>query len=73
VGGAVVSEKHANFFQAEPGATAADVRSLVLEVQRQVLVATGVELRPELRMVGFGEPESRASGDSGLAPGERGA
>jgi hypothetical protein len=45
----------------------------VLEVQRQVLVATGVELRPELRMVGFGEPESRASGDSGLASGERGA
>jgi UDP-N-acetylmuramate dehydrogenase len=55
VGGAVVSAKHANFFQAEPGATADDVRGLVFEVQRRVMEATGVELRPELRMVGFGE------------------
>lgn len=53
VGGAVVSEKHANFIQAEAGATAADVRALVLEVQRRVRSASGVELRPELRMIGF--------------------
>ncbi len=53
VGGAVVSTKHANFIQAEAGATAADVRDLVLEVQRRVRDATGIELRPELRMVGF--------------------
>lgn len=53
VGGAVVSEKHANFFQAEPGATAADVRALVREVQDRVAAATGVRLEPELRMVGF--------------------
>lgn len=53
VGGAVVSAKHANFFQAEVGACADDVRGLVLEVQRRVLDATGVSLRPELRMVGF--------------------
>ncbi len=56
VGGAVVSPKHANFFQAEAGATADDVRRLVLEVQRRVLDATGVQLVPELRMVGFGAP-----------------
>jgi UDP-N-acetylmuramate dehydrogenase len=55
VGGAVVSEKHANFIQAEAGATAADVRALVLEVQRRVREASGVELRPELRMIGFDE------------------
>jgi UDP-N-acetylmuramate dehydrogenase len=53
VGGAVVSPKHANFFQAEPGATADDVRRLVVEVRRRVLDATGVTLVPELRMVGF--------------------
>jgi UDP-N-acetylmuramate dehydrogenase len=53
VGGAVVSSKHANFIQAEPGATAADVRALVREVQRRVLEATGVELQPELHLVGF--------------------
>jgi UDP-N-acetylmuramate dehydrogenase len=55
VGGAVVSPKHANFFQAEAGATADDVRRLVLEVRRRVLDATGVALVPELRMVGFDE------------------
>ncbi len=53
VGGAVVSPKHANFFQAETGARADDVRRLVLEVRRQVRDATGVTLVPELRMVGF--------------------
>jgi UDP-N-acetylmuramate dehydrogenase len=52
IGGAVVSEKHANFFQAEPGATAADVRALIAEVQRRVADATGVELVPELHVVG---------------------
>src|SRR5262249_22528843 len=52
VGGAVVSEKHANFFQAEPGATARDVRDLVAEVRRRVARATGVELVPELHIVG---------------------
>jgi UDP-N-acetylmuramate dehydrogenase len=56
VGGAVVSEKHANFFQAESGASADDVRRLVLEVRRRVLDATGVALVPELRMIGFDEP-----------------
>jgi UDP-N-acetylmuramate dehydrogenase len=54
-GGAVVSDKHANFFQADAGATADDVHRLVREVQRRVHDATGVELQAELRMVGFGE------------------
>lgn len=52
VGGAVVSEKHANFFQAEPGTTARDVRDLVAEVRRRVAQETGVDLVPELHMVG---------------------
>jgi UDP-N-acetylmuramate dehydrogenase len=60
VGGAVVSAKHANFFQAEAGATADDVRGLVVEVQRRVLDATGVRLVPELRMVGFEDPVAGA-------------
>jgi len=59
VGGAVVSPKHANFFQAEAGATADDVRRLVVEVRRRVLDATGVELVPELRMVGFEDEAPR--------------
>jgi UDP-N-acetylmuramate dehydrogenase len=54
VGGAVVSEKHANFFVADPGASAADVYALIELVQRRVEEASGVHLEPELRFVGFG-------------------
>jgi UDP-N-acetylmuramate dehydrogenase len=53
VGGAVVSEKHANFFVAETDASAADVYALVGLVQRRVEEASGVHLEPELRFVGF--------------------
>jgi UDP-N-acetylmuramate dehydrogenase len=53
VGGAVVSAKHANFFQAECGATADDVACLVETVRARVADATGVVLEPELTMVGF--------------------
>ena len=59
IGGAVVSPKHANFFQAEPGASADDVRRLVLDVRRRVLDATGVALVPELRMIGFTDEDPR--------------
>jgi UDP-N-acetylmuramate dehydrogenase len=55
VGGAVVSAKHANFFQAEPGATANDVARLITSVQERVEERTGVRLTPELQMVGFDE------------------
>jgi len=55
VGGAVVSDKHANFFQAEAGATARDVLDLVAEVQRRVAKASGVDLVPELHVVGDDE------------------
>jgi UDP-N-acetylmuramate dehydrogenase len=58
VGGAVVSPKHANFFQAETGATADDVHRLVATVRVRVADATGVTLEPELRMIGF-DPVSR--------------
>jgi len=53
VGRAVVSEKHANFFVAEDGATASDVHALILEVQRRVAEQTGVRLEPELHLIGF--------------------
>jgi UDP-N-acetylmuramate dehydrogenase len=53
VGGAVVSEKHANFILADSGATAADVVTLVGEVRRRVADATGIELQTEVRLVGF--------------------
>ncbi len=60
VGGVRVSERHANFFQAEPGARAADVVALVAEVARRVEAETGVRLAPELRRIGFaGQPGAR--------------
>jgi UDP-N-acetylmuramate dehydrogenase len=53
VGGVVVSEKHANFFVARPGARAGDVVELVRTVQRRVEAETGIRLEPELQLVGF--------------------
>jgi UDP-N-acetylmuramate dehydrogenase len=49
-----VSEKHANFFQADAGGRAADVVALVDEVRRRVRDEHGVSLEPEVHFVGFG-------------------
>lgn len=56
VGGAVVSEKHANFIQAGPGATAADVHQLIARVRERVEMATGVRLETEVHEIGFDRP-----------------
>lgn len=53
VGSAHVSEKHANFIQADEGGSADDVLALVREVQQRVEERMGVRLEPELRTVGF--------------------
>ena len=53
IGTAEVSPKHANFIQADAGGSADDVYALMIEVRRRVREATGVELRPETRLVGF--------------------
>ena len=53
LGSAFVSPKHANFFQADEGGSADDVRALIDEVQRLVEERMGVLLEPELRMIGF--------------------
>jgi UDP-N-acetylmuramate dehydrogenase len=52
VGGARVSERHANFIVTRPGATAADVRTLIATLQERVEERFGVRLRPEVVMVG---------------------
>lgn len=52
VGGARVSPRHANFFEAGTDATAGDVHRLVREVRRRVRDATGIDLEPEIRFVG---------------------
>ncbi len=57
-GSAYVSTKHANFFQADEGGSANDVRELIEEVRQRVEEATGIRLAAELRMVGFGTSSS---------------
>jgi UDP-N-acetylmuramate dehydrogenase len=52
-GSAVVSDKHANFIQADPGGSADDVRELMEIVRARVAEATGHVLRSEIRLVGF--------------------
>jgi UDP-N-acetylmuramate dehydrogenase len=52
VGGAMVSEKHANFIVNTNGATANDVRALMTLVQQEVAQRLDVKLVPEVELVG---------------------
>jgi UDP-N-acetylmuramate dehydrogenase len=52
IGGAVVSEKHANFIVNDQKGTAADVRRVGDHVRAAVAAASGVELRYEVEFVG---------------------
>ena len=52
IGGAEVSEKHANFIVNTGGATATDIENLIDEVRAAVLRQTGVELHTEVKIVG---------------------
>ena len=53
---AVVSEKHANFIQVDPGGRAEDVYELMRAVRDRVVATSGVQLHTEHRFVGFEEP-----------------
>ena len=53
MGTARVSEKHANFIQADDGGSADDVRRLMDHVAGVVADRFGVVLRPEVRLIGF--------------------
>lgn len=52
IGGASVSEKHANFIVNNGNATAADIEALILLVQQKVESAHGIKLKPEVHIVG---------------------
>ncbi|HEX5364861.1 MAG TPA: UDP-N-acetylmuramate dehydrogenase [Gallionella sp.] len=52
IGGAQVSEKHANFIVNTGEATAADIENLINEVRATVAAQTGVQLHPEVRIIG---------------------
>ena len=52
IGDALVSEKHANFIVNAGAARALDVRALIRRCQREVKTRFGIELVPEVEMVG---------------------
>jgi UDP-N-acetylmuramate dehydrogenase len=51
-GGAVVADKHANFIINTGSATADDIETLIEAVRQRVSAATGIELVPEVRILG---------------------
>ena len=53
VGSAHVSDKHANFIQADTDGSADDVANLMSLVHDTVLAERGIDLHTEIRMVGF--------------------
>ncbi|MCD8021258.1 MAG: UDP-N-acetylmuramate dehydrogenase [Clostridiales bacterium] len=55
VGGAQVSEKHSGFVVNRGGATAEEVLFLMQQVRRKVKERFGVELEPEVRLLGFAD------------------
>jgi UDP-N-acetylmuramate dehydrogenase len=57
LGTAQVSEKHANFIQADEDGRAADVRAVMEAVRAAVLERRGIALRSEVRLVGFGDED----------------
>ena len=52
IGGAQVSEKHANFIVTSPGATAADVEQTIALMRDTVKEKFGIELQQEVRVIG---------------------
>ena len=63
IGGAVVSEKHANFIINENNATATDIESLILFIQKTVNDKQGVLLKPEVKIVGGIDMSESGAGD----------
>ena len=57
IGSAQVSDKHANFIQADESGRAGDVVSVIAAVRARVAEATGYVLRSEVRLVGFADVE----------------
>ena len=56
IGGAQISPKHANFIVNVDGATADDVLALMAEMRGRVLQRFGIELEPEVRIIGRTPP-----------------
>jgi len=59
IGGAQMSEMHANFMINTGGATAADLERLGEEVRKRVFAHSGIKLRWEIKRIGDPLPEDR--------------
>ena len=62
IGTAEVSTKHANFIQCDEGGSAADVADLMADVRERVFNELGIDLRSEVRLVGFDEETAADAG-----------
>jgi D-alanine-D-alanine ligase len=63
IGGAQVSDKHANFIVNVGGATAADIENLINAVRETVAVKTGVQLHQEVKIIGDTEMMNKKLSD----------
>ena len=61
VGGAQASEKHAGFVVNVGGATARDMLELMRQIEQRVFEQTGVQLEPEVRILGADEQKKEES------------
>jgi len=64
IGGARISGQHANFIVNEGEASSADIVALIQRAQAEVKLQTGIELEPEVRMVGEWEHLLIGGGDA---------
>ncbi|NBU60257.1 MAG: UDP-N-acetylmuramate dehydrogenase [Actinobacteria bacterium] len=64
VGSAAVSEKHANFIQADEDGNADDVVELMTFVRQRVAEAHSIDLRSEIRLVGFSTTVANDAGST---------
>lgn len=62
VGTAIVSEKHANFIQADEDGNADDVVELMTFIRQRVSETHGIDLRSEIRLAGFSSAVSQDAG-----------
>ena len=52
IGGAVISEKHSNFFVNQGSATSSDMENLINLVRERVFNTSGIKLELELQIIG---------------------
>jgi UDP-N-acetylmuramate dehydrogenase len=61
IGGARVAERHANFIINVANASAADIETLIEAIRSDVRRETGIDLEPEVKIVGMPANERRSS------------